>query len=95
MRGDQFRKINRDWWKLKDAAKGYFAEEAGKVGKSYSATHRAYSGTVLEAKHGGKRDADDGMVGDPEQIRKYFETGSFRESLDGGRDGSSERRDDK
>lgn len=94
MRGDQFRKINRDWWKLKDAAKGYFAEEAGKVGKSYSATHRAYSGTCLEAKHGGKRDDDDGVV-DPEQIRRYFETGSFREPVDGGRDGSSERREPK
>ena len=65
-----FRFAKRSERKMKQARKNFYNEQNGRETKTYSATHKAYSGTKLQAKKGGRTDADhltddtdEGMVG--------------------------------
>ncbi len=52
---DDFRALNRSDQKLRDAKKNYYNEKRGGECRTYSATHPAYCGTVLQAQKGGKK----------------------------------------
>lgn len=73
MRSDDtwFRFAKHGERKMKQARKNYYNERNGRECKTYSATHKAYSGTKLEAKKGGRDadhtadDTDEGMVERP------------------------------
>lgn len=60
MRSDDtwYREVKRGERKMKQARKTYYNEKHGRECRTYSATHKAYSGTKLEAKRGGKENSD-------------------------------------
>lgn len=55
MRSDDtwYREVKRGERKMKQARKNYYNEKNGRECRTYSARHKAYAGTPLEAKHGG------------------------------------------
>lgn len=65
MRNDDtwYRSVKYDERKLKQARKNYYNEKNGRECKTYSATHKAYAGTQLEAKHGGRQQDEDDTTG--------------------------------
>lgn len=65
MRNDDtwYRSVKYSERKLKQARKNYYNEKNGRECKTYSATHKAYAGTKLEAKHGGRQQDEDDTTG--------------------------------
>lgn len=65
MKSDEnwYRSVKHGERKLKQARKNYYNEKNGRECKTYSATHKAYAGTKLEAKHGGRQQDEDDTTG--------------------------------
>ena len=65
MRNDEnwYRSVKHGERKLKQARKNYYNEKNGRECRTYSATHKAYAGTKLEAKHGGRQQDEDDTTG--------------------------------